>query len=239
VKRALTAALLGAIAALLLAAVAELPPHGSPDSPPYTHVSAYYLEHGPDEAGAENMVTNVILNYRGFDTQGEVTVIVTAMLAVLAVLLWTGQAEGDQPGPAPAATGSSLVVRFIVRVMAPFIAVFGIYVILHGHVTPGGGFQGGTMIGALVIALTLVLEDTRSTALLPRRPARLLQVAAPLTFFGVGVIGLVLWGEYLYYPRDPSSLWITELLLLVVEAGIGLGGAIVIATIFRVMGAQR
>lgn len=238
-KRALTAALLVAIAALLLAAVAELPPHGSPDSPPYTHVSAYYLEHGPDEAGAENMVTNVILNYRGFDTQGEVTVIVTAMLAVLAVLLWTGQAEGDQPGPAPAATGSSLVVRFIVRVMAPFIAVFGIYVILHGHVTPGGGFQGGTMIGALVIALTLVLEDTRSAALLPRRPARLLQVAAPLTFFGVGVIGLVLWGEYLYYPRDPSSLWITELLLLVVEAGIGLGGAIVIATIFRVMGAQR
>jgi multicomponent Na+:H+ antiporter subunit B len=239
VKRALTAALLVAIAALLLAAVAELPPHGSPDSPPYTHVSAYYLEHGPDEAGAENMVTNVILNYRGFDTQGEVTVIVTAMLAVLAVLLWTGQAEGDQPGPAPAATGSSLVVRFIVRVMAPFIAVFGIYVILHGHVTPGGGFQGGTMIGALVIALTLVLEDTRSAVLLPRRPARLLQVAAPLTFFGVGVIGLVLWGEYLYYPRDPSSLWITELLLLVVEAGIGLGGAIVIATIFRVMGAQR
>jgi len=239
VKRALTAALLVAVAALLLAAVAELPPHGSPDSPPYTHVSAYYLEHGPDEAGAENMVTNVILNYRGFDTQGEVTVIVTAMLAVLAVLLWTGQAEGDQPGPAPAATGSSLVVRFIVRVMAPFIAVFGIYVILHGHVTPGGGFQGGTMIGALVIALTLVLEDTRSAALLPRRPARLLQVAAPLTFFGVGVIGLVLWGEYLYYPRDPSSLWITELLLLVVEAGIGLGGAIVIATIFRVMGAQR
>ncbi|MCK8115209.1 hydrogen gas-evolving membrane-bound hydrogenase subunit E [Anaerosoma tenue] len=238
-KRALTAALLVAVAALLLAAVAELPPHGSPDSPPYTHVSAYYLEHGPDEAGAENMVTNVILNYRGFDTQGEVTVIVTAMLAVLAVLLWTGQAEGDQPGPAPAATGSSLVVRFIVRVMAPFIAVFGIYVILHGHVTPGGGFQGGTMIGALVIALTLVLEDTRSAALLPRRPARLLQVAAPLTFFGVGVIGLVLWGEYLYYPRDPSSLWITELLLLVVEAGIGLGGAIVIATIFRVMGAQR
>jgi multicomponent Na+:H+ antiporter subunit B len=238
-KRALTAVLLVALAALLLAAVAELPPHGSPDSPPYTHVSAYYLEHGPEEAGAENMVTNVILNYRGFDTQGEVTVIVTAMFGVLAVLLWTGQTEAQPPKNTAAASGSSLVVRFIVRVMAPFIAVFAIYVILHGHVTPGGGFQGGTMIGALVIALTLVLEDARSAALLPRRPARLLQVAAPLTFFGVGMLGLVLWGEYLYYPRDPSTLWVTELLLLVVEAGIGLGGAAVIATIFRVMGAQR
>jgi hypothetical protein len=79
----------------------------------------------------------------------------------------------------------------------------------------------------------------RSGALLPRRSARFLQVAAPLTFFAVGVIGLALWGEYLYYPRDPSMLWITESLLLVVEAGIGLGGAVVIATIFRVMGAQR
>jgi multicomponent Na+:H+ antiporter subunit B len=239
VKRALTAALLVAVAALLLAAVAELPPHGSPDSPAYTHVSAYYLERGPEEAGAENMVTNVILNYRGFDTQGEVTVIVTAMLAVLAVLLWSGQAGTAPPAPTAAVAAPSAVVRFIVRVMAPFIAVFAIYVIVHGHVTPGGGFQGGTMIGALVIALTLVLDDVRSGALLPRRSARFLQVAAPLTFFAVGVIGLALWGEYLYYPRDPSMLWITESLLLVVEAGIGLGGAVVIATIFRVMGAQR
>ncbi|HAL30899.1 MAG TPA: sodium:proton antiporter [Coriobacteriia bacterium] len=238
-KRALTLALLVAVAVLLFSAVAELPPHGSPVSPAYTHVSAYYLEHGPGEAGAENIVTDVILNYRGFDTQGEVTVIVTAMVAVLAVMLWTGRAEERSPADEATPTPTSHVVRFIVRVMAPFIAVFAIYVILHGHVTPGGGFQGGTMIGALVIALTLVLDDARASALLPRKPERVLQVAAPLAFFAVGMLGLVLWGEYLYYPREPSWHWLTEILLLVVETGIGVGGAMVIATIFRAMGARR
>jgi len=100
VKRALTIVLLVALAAVLLRAVAELPQYGSPDSPAYTHVGSYYLEHGPDEAGADNIVTGIILNYRGFDTNGEVTVIVTALIAVFAVLLSADEKAVELTKPA-------------------------------------------------------------------------------------------------------------------------------------------
>ncbi|MBN2847975.1 MAG: sodium:proton antiporter [Coriobacteriia bacterium] len=237
-KRALVILLLVAVSLPLLLAVSQLPPHGDPDNPPHVHIAPRYLESGPEEAGAENVVTAVILNYRGFDTQGEVTVIFTAMAAVVAVLVM-GSA-GTAPAERPAgAVPVSVIVRFIVRVLAPFIAVFSVYVVLNGHVTPGGGFQGGTIAGALVIALTLILSEQDARALLPRRPERLLQAAAPITFFVVGIAGLIVAGDYLAYPRTEALRWLTTIMLTVVEFGIGVGGAMVIATIFRTMGADR
>jgi multicomponent Na+:H+ antiporter subunit B len=237
IRRALVIALLVAVAIPLLFAVSQLPPHGSPDTPPYTHVSPYYLEHGAEEGGAENIVTDVILNYRGFDTQHEVTVIFTSMAAVLAVLMLAKPDRAPKVAPAPELP-VSVIVRFIVRVLAPFIAMFAIYVILNGHVTPGGGFQGGTILAALVIALSLVLSREDADALLPRKPEHFLQAAAPITFFLVGMTGLVLFGEYLYFPRDEAQRWISVLMLVIIEIGIGVGGASVLIRIFRAMRAD-
>lgn len=237
-KRTLAMVLLVVLATVLLGAVAQLPPHGSPETPPYKHVSAYYLKNGPREAGADNIVTDIILNYRGFDTNGEVTVIVTALMAVSALLL--GQPGKRQP-PAAAAVPSapSVVVRFIVRALAPLILTFAIYVILNGHITPGGGFQGGTIIAALVIALTMVLGERASTLLLPEKPIRLLQVAAPLTFAAVGLVSLAVSGDYLFFPREQSLRWLTELMLIIIEIGIGVGGAAVFSSVFRLMEGDR
>ncbi|MBN2247073.1 MAG: sodium:proton antiporter [Coriobacteriia bacterium] len=236
-KRALTIVLLIVLAAVLLNAVAALPPHGSPDTPAYTHVGAYYLEHGPEETGSENVVTSVILNYRGFDTNGEVTVIVTALMAVIAVLTGVRDA-GNRPDTDATHVEPSVVVRFIVRVLAPFILVFAVYVILNGHVTPGGGFQGGTMLGALVIALTLVLGERESAKLIPQRPIRIIQVIAPLTFVAVGLAGLIAWGDFLSFPRDEQLRPVAEAMLVLIEAGIGIGGAVVFARVFRLMGGR-
>lgn len=237
-RRALIVALLIAAGAPLMFAMSQLPPHGSPETPPYTHVSPYYLEHGAEEAGAENIVTAVIINYRSFDTEHEVIVIFTAMVAVLAVLLL------DSPGRQRTAQASSqpvpvsTVVRFVVRVLAPFIALFAIYVILNGHITPGGGFQGGTIIGALVIALSLVMSREDADALLPRKAEHVLQAAAPIAFFAMGLAGVFAWGEYLYFPRNEELRWLTTLMLVVIEIGIGVGGACVLIRIFRAMRAD-
>jgi multicomponent Na+:H+ antiporter subunit B len=237
-RTALIVALLALVAVPLLYAVAELPPYGSASAPAYTHVSPRYLERGPEEAGAENIVTDVILNYRGFDTNFEVTVIFTAMVGVLAVLLTGGGRRA--PVSRTAAPAPSLVVRFIVRVMAPLIAMFAVYVVLHGHVSPGGGFQGGTIAGALFIALSLVLDEDEVGLLWPRLSERLLQGAAPLTFLLVGTVGGIAFGSYLQFPGGVGpSARITLAMLTVIEFGIGIGGAMVVATIFRTMGGDR
>lgn len=235
-KRALVIAVLVAVAVPLMLAMAELPPYGSPDAPGHLHVAPYYLEHA-EETGAKNVVSAIILDYRGFDTQGEVTVIFTAMAAVVAVLL-LGGTGGTASAPA-AAVPVSVIVRFIVRVMAPFILLFSAYVIVNGHFTPGGGFPGGTITGALVIALTLVMSEEDARRLTPTRPERLLQAAAPITFFVVGLAGLALTGDYLAYPHYGETAWLALLMLTIVAFGIGVGGAMVIATIFRMMRADR
>lgn len=236
-KRALTVLLLVVIAIPLLYAVAQLPPHGSPTSPAYTHVSPYYLEHGPEEAGAENVVTDVILNYRGFDTNGEVTVIFTSLAAVFAVLL--GSRKGDErPAGEPPAQEHAVsdVVSFIVRLLAPFIALFGIYVILNGHISPGGGFQGGAIIAALVIVTTIIVGRKQAEAMVPIRIRRLLHVAAPLAFVSVGIAGLITFGNYLEYPKTEGLMWLATIWLIIIEIGIGVGGAAIVATIYWTMG---
>ncbi len=75
-----------AMGAALFYAAEGLPLYGDPNAPASAHVSPRYIEKGLEEAGARNMVTNVIVDYRGYDTLGETMVIFTAGLAVLLVL---------------------------------------------------------------------------------------------------------------------------------------------------------
>lgn len=84
--RVLTMLGLGLVGGALLPAMLALPPVGSADSPAARHVSPRYLERGVEETGASNIVTAVLADYRGYDTLGETTVIVTAGLACLLVL---------------------------------------------------------------------------------------------------------------------------------------------------------
>ncbi len=252
-KKALVAALLIIISIPMLIAVAAMPPHGDADSPVHTHVSARYIEHGEEEAGAENLVTGVLLNYRGLDTAGEVIVIFTALMAAFAVLI-THPGRGEESGPTTAALDPepgtepesdskapppiSPVVSFMVRLLTPFTTLFAIYVILNGHVTPGGGFQGGAILGGMFIALTIVLGEDKVRTLLPRRAAPWMQGAAVFAFVAIGVIGAATTGYFLGYPTDASLHLVRELMMVVIEIGIGLGGAAIFATIFLQMEAE-
>jgi len=83
----LAAALVLALAGLAVVRATDgLPPVGDPDSPPARHVSPRYIEAGPRETGAPNMVTAVLADYRSYDTLGETLVIFTAGLGCLLLL---------------------------------------------------------------------------------------------------------------------------------------------------------
>ena len=90
---------LAAAAAVLFSAADEFPSVGDPAAPAATHVSPRYIEQGPAETGAANMVTGVLADYRGYDTLGELTVIFTAGLACLLILgvgAWPPGEEDDE-----------------------------------------------------------------------------------------------------------------------------------------------
>jgi multicomponent Na+:H+ antiporter subunit B len=112
----------------------------------------------PVERHVTNMVTAVNFDYRGFDTLGEEYMLLAAVTGVLVLL--RGR-RGEQVSDAPAkAEGRSIAPRspavmLICRFFAPVLLLFGIYVVLHAQLTPGGGFQGGVIIGSGALLLYL------------------------------------------------------------------------------------
>jgi len=225
----------------MLAGVAQLPRAGAPGAPVHTHVAARYLAGSPGESGAENVVTAVLLNYRAFDTFGEVTIIFAALAAVLAVLPSVAASAG-MPQDHPSRTDHarhrppppvSPIVAFVLRLTAPFIIAFAAWMMLKGHLTPGGGFQGGVMIGALLILLSIVFKRGNVWSRVAERLVCGLQAAAPLTFGAVALAGVCLTGAVLALPANPAGHGLRELMMLALEAGIGIGSAAIILGLFR------
>lgn len=132
-------------------------------------------------------------------------------------------------------TFGEVVVAFVIRLTAPFIAAFGAWVILKGHVSPGGGFQGGVILGALLVLLTVVFERDARRPLIAPPVARWLQAAAPIAFALVALAGLGLTGRLLGYPAGPESASLRLLMMLVLDLGIAIGGGAIILGLFVAM----
>lgn len=106
------------------------------------------LDAAPDQVGAANIVTAVLLGYRGFDTLGELSILFAAATAVGLVL---GRRRADAPHDPP----GGFILRAGADLLFPLLLVVGLYVIAHGHLTPGGGFQGGVILAAAFFVAVL------------------------------------------------------------------------------------
>lgn len=223
----LAATLVAMLGLMLLAGLLHLPVPGVPGGPVHGHVAASYVAGGVEAGGAANLTTAVLLNYRGLDTFGEVVVIFSALIAVLATCaVGAGptslRRQASVPPPSP-------VVRFVVRLMAPFMAVFALFVMVHGDVLPGGGFQGGAVLGAMFILLTVALGRDRVQDMIPGSILAWLRLAAPFAFIAVALIGMAMTGWLFGLPGGST---LRHGLMILLEIGIGIGGAAVITGIF-------
>ena len=142
---------------ILLYTVYELPEHGNPNNPTNNEVSQRYIERGLEETGATNAVAGMILDYRAFDTFGESIVLFTSVMCV-SILLKRDENNFTQKDIQEAALeeaalkkDNSDILKFVARIVFPIAVLFGVYVILNGHISPGGGFSGGAIIGASII----------------------------------------------------------------------------------------
>ena len=138
-----------AISGLLIYNVAFMPEFGSADTAMNNEVTERYIEKGREETGVVNTVTGVILQYRGFDTFGETHVL---FLATIAVMILLKRRKDEEPvrmdGENP---GGDRILRTMAHFMVPLIFLFGLYILVNGHLSPGGGFSGGAVLGAGLI----------------------------------------------------------------------------------------
>ena len=141
------------LAFILLVGVSYLPKYGHEENPVNNEVPARYIEQGLQETGAVNIVTGMILDYRAFDTLGESHVLFLATCTVLILLRkdkkkYQETAEHNDRIYEPK---NDVILQTVACVLVPFIEIFGMYVILGGHLGPGGGFSGGAICGAGLI----------------------------------------------------------------------------------------
>ena len=141
---------------MLLIAVSYLPTVGSTDKPANNEVAQRYIENGLQETGAVNIVTGMILDYRAFDTLGESHVLFVATCTVLILLRRDEKKrkdgeEEEKDQDFLYEPKDDVILQTVAKILVPPIVIFGIYVILGGHLGPGGGFSGGAIIGAGLI----------------------------------------------------------------------------------------
>lgn len=140
------------IIGILLLTVSNMPLFGNPNNPDNNEVSERYITRGIQETGAVNVVTGMILNYRGFDTLGETTVLFIATCCVM-ILLRTSEKKSEEYDQIDEQfePQKDKILQCISTLLFPTILLFGVYILMNGHLSPGGGFSGGSVIGAGMI----------------------------------------------------------------------------------------
>jgi multicomponent Na+:H+ antiporter subunit B len=119
-------------------------------------LAANYVKRVPQELGVPNIITGILLTYRGFDTLGEVAVLFMVAASV-GLLLGerTPRSQDTETAKPEEMTLSSELVQNGSAVLYPLIAIFAAYIIMNGHLSAGGGFQGGAIIASGVMLLLL------------------------------------------------------------------------------------
>ena len=157
----------------------------------------YYVENGPQEIGAPNLVTAIVVTYRGLDTLGEVTVLFISAAGVGLLLRRSRRREEDEDETTQETVSThvaaSEIVETATELLLPMIILFGIYVFMNGHLSPGGGFQGGAIIASGTMFLLLALPESH----LSRLMIAITESLSGFSYVVVGVLGVVLAGGFL------------------------------------------
>jgi multicomponent Na+:H+ antiporter subunit B len=128
----------------------------------------------------------------------------------------------------------SVILDAACRLLVPFILLFALYVVAHGHYSPGGGFQGGTIIAATIILIRMV-HGQGSTWGMDRARALHLACGGVALYAGIGLLSLLFQGNYLDYgvlPLPLSTAQVRAMGILGIEISVVMGVAGVFVLIF-------
>jgi multicomponent Na+:H+ antiporter subunit A len=135
----------------------------------------YFVTFGPTLGHGRNIVNVILVDFRAFDTLGEITVLATAAIGVRGLLRFAADAQSDG-GVRPS---TSPIFRTAARLLMPLLLLFAVFLLLRGHNQPGGGFVGGLVSGS-AFALYAIAFGVRR--------ARQALLVRPLTLLGSGLL---------------------------------------------------
>jgi multicomponent Na+:H+ antiporter subunit B len=170
----------------------------------------------------------------------ETTVIFTAGLAVIAILRRYNNVSDRQVQETYVVSEgyTDTIIRFVARQLVPFIQLFALYVVAHGHHSPGGGFQGGVILGASFILLAISYDFRFITAIMNEKWNVLLGNIGVLIYAGIGFLCLLMGANFLDYSILSKVLPATDRVMarshgmLGIEIGVAIAVMAIVVSIY-------
>ena len=164
-----------------------------------SRLAAYFADAAPRLAHGNNIVNVILVDFRGFDTLAEITVLATAAIGVRGLL---ALAADEPTGDGPAHPVTSPIFRTAARLLMPLLLLFAVFLLLRGHNQPGGGFVAG-----LVVAASFVLYSIAFSVAAARRAL----LVRPSTLLGIGLLVALVSGLPAVAAGRPfmTAMWTT------------------------------
>ena len=225
-----------AVGGALLYGTLDMPRFGAPNAPLHQHpVAHHYIQVSPKETGIPNMVTPLLASYRGYDTFGEVLVVFTAGIGVLALIGRRPRENGElapEDGFVDHTATRHRVLRVVAKTLIPPILLYAWYIQAHGDYGPGGGFQAGVVLAAGMMLYLLIFGVDRTEKLVRPRTLECLIALGVLVYGGVGLVNMAQGGNFLdYRTLVHDEKHAIHYGILAVELGVGITVAAVMTTI--------
>ena len=133
-----------------------------------------------------------------------------------------------------------LILKTMARLVIPFIELYGVFIILHGHVSPGGGFSGGAILGTSLILYTLIFGVEKAQKKFSHRVSEIAESGGILWFVLIGIVGIFVTGSFLtniqagFLIGTPGTLFSAGMIPLLMM-GIGIKVASTMITLFHTL----
>lgn len=198
---------------LLIGAVA-LPAFAEPGNPTDNEVVLRYVSSAKEETGAENVISGMILNYRGFDTFGESCVLFLAVACVQLLLWATSDKIKAEAQDAERTAPRDAIFSNVSRLLLPCVLCFGLCVMYNGNLTPGGGFSGGSVLGAGLILFSLAFGPEVVHRFFPMHAFEGLHIAGLMVY-------AIMFGVYIYQGANNIDGSLARYIVLVMNVTVG------------------
>jgi multicomponent Na+:H+ antiporter subunit B len=133
-----------------------------------------------------------------------------------------------------------LILRVVAKLLIPFILLFALYVQFHGDLGPGGAFQAGVIVAAAIIFYAIIFGLPEARRLLPDAVVESMVAAGVLIYAGVGLVGLLLGGNYLdYFVLDHDPVHGQHRGIFWIEVGVGITVTGVMLKLFYMFAGRR
>jgi len=158
---------------------------------PYDTIAGYFLENSKPGGGGSNVVNVILVDFRGYDTLGEITVLALAGLGIVALLqgLHLNAPSRDAAGRRWDADAHPAIMATLTRILLPLALLVAVFILLRGHNQPGGGFIAG-----LITAVALIVQYLANGAAWIHQ--RMASDSHPMIAWGLGIAtftGLASW----------------------------------------------